>query len=187
MWPSHDYIQKEINDSNDGEYYFEEPVFYGDKYLYDYAWYHEKFPVEWAVNHAAGTGPSQCENCDEYGSINGIFIGYCANCAQCDYKGERGRGFIESGIEVDEEMCAQYDIPFYTGDYPSAYDTYLKDVDITAIETVVNEHEYKGESICENEDGDEKEPEFDDYDLYGVCYEEGSVLCSDFEGGYNDF
>ena len=184
MWPSHDYIQKEVNDCNEDEYYFEEPIFDGDKYLYDYAWYHAKFPVEWAVNHKDGTGPSQCENCDEYGSINGIFIGYCANCAQYDYKGERGRGFIDSGIEITSEICAQYDIPFYKGDYASAFDTYLKDVDIRAIEPVVNED--KGESICENADEDE-EPEFDDYDLYGACYGESSILCSDFEGGYNDF
>jgi hypothetical protein len=70
----------------------------------------------------------------------------------------------------------------------------LKDVDITAIEPVVNKHGDKNqretqlESGCENVDRDEiEEPEFDDYDLYGACYGENSILCGDFEGGYNDF
>ena len=29
-------------------------------YGYDYYWYHEKFPKEWALSHKEGTGPSQC-------------------------------------------------------------------------------------------------------------------------------
>ena len=38
-------------------------------------------------------GPVNCPNCNTYGSINGIFVGYCVNCACSDFEGKRGNGF----------------------------------------------------------------------------------------------
>jgi hypothetical protein len=86
--------------------------------------YHPKFPEEWAENHEELTGPEQCLNCAEYGTINNIFIGYCANCAHFIYNGIRGRGFIDNGIENDEIDVI---------DYESVFDTYLKDINIKSL------------------------------------------------------
>jgi hypothetical protein len=160
-----DDIWNYLSDDED-DYPDEVPYHYQDKYLYDYQWYHEKFPEEWAVNHTQGTGPGQCNNCANYGSINGIFIGYCANCADYIYNGGRCRGFIDNGIEYNEERVSMYQ---------SAFDTYLKDVDIFAIQAV---------------DGETKEVlnDIDDYE-YADCEDntEISVMNCHFEGGYNDF
>lgn len=81
--------------------------------------YHEKFPKEWALSHEPTTGPDQCKNCASYGCIDNAFIGYCANCAIYVYKGSRGRGFIDKGKENESDIAMQF---------PSAFDTYLRDV-----------------------------------------------------------
>jgi hypothetical protein len=162
------------NDEDDQPYPYDEPFHYGERYLYDYQWYHEKFPEEWAVCHKEGTGPGQCTNCADYGSINGVFIGYCANCAMYDYEGTRGRGFIDVGVENSDSLVLEYS---------SAFDTYLKDVDIHAIEPIEpiepieSEIKEPGDTIDDN-DMDDDYPE-DDMDV--------GVMNCHFEGGYNDF
>lgn len=90
-------------------------------YYYSYRGhlYINQFPKMWATAHAADTGPEECENCNFYGSWNGIFIGYCVNCAEYVYEFQRGHGFIDHGEELDE------DIPQLR-----AMDTYLCDVDL---------------------------------------------------------
>jgi len=170
-------------DDEEDIYPNEEPFHYGDRYLYDYQWYHEKFPEDWAVYHLPGTGPGQCGNCDYYGSINGVFIGYCANCALYDYMGSRGRGFIGDGEES-------------TNDYPSAFDTYLEGVDITTIQLI----EYEVNNIIENENIEHiisnqnniieyNENDYLNADPYEDTETAGdlSVMDCHFEGGYNDF
>jgi hypothetical protein len=54
--------------------------------------YVDYFPVYFAGHHMPGTGPEQCMQCTENGCIDGIFVGYCLNCA-FKYKGYRGIGF----------------------------------------------------------------------------------------------
>jgi len=88
-------------------------------YSYDDELYAATFPEEWVENHLDGTGPKECENCAEYGSWNGVFIGYCCNCAIHDYCGTRGKGFIYPGHELENECNKEF---------PSVFDTYLKDV-----------------------------------------------------------
>lgn len=88
-------------------------------YSYNEELYAGCFPKEWAQNHLPGTGPNECNNCSYFGSWNGVFLGYCANCAIDLYEGRRGRGFIQMGKEYDDETALEY---------PSAFDTYLKDV-----------------------------------------------------------
>jgi len=61
--------------------------------------YHSKFPGHWKETHIAGTGPEQCDNCNYHGSLGGEFIGYCANCADYQYHGTRGKGFHRNGKE----------------------------------------------------------------------------------------
>jgi len=85
-------------------------------YSYNEELYCGTFPEEWVLDHFPDTGPKECKNCAYYGSWNGVFLGYCANCAYM-YNGERGQGFIDIGKECDynPELCG-----------PSVFDTYLK-------------------------------------------------------------
>ena len=94
----------------------EEPFFLGDHYLYDGTWYYHKFPVDWAKTHLENTGPKNCMNCAEYGTLHQgtIFLGYCVNCARFAYKCTRGHGFVGEGEESEVG--------------PAARSTYLQDV-----------------------------------------------------------
>ena len=51
-------------------------------YVVDGCRYTQAFPMKWAINHLPFTGPKNCLNCVWYGSYNGVFVGYCANCLQ---------------------------------------------------------------------------------------------------------
>ena len=70
-------------------------------YTIDGIQYDSCFPIEWAENHKTfgdeyggvyPSGPVYCSNCLFYGSFNGVFVGYCFNCAMA-YDYERGKGF----------------------------------------------------------------------------------------------
>jgi len=65
-------------------------------YIYDDELYCLTFPEEWATNHAPNTGPNECDMCKHLGSWNGVFIGYCVECAEV-YEFNRGVGFVEIG------------------------------------------------------------------------------------------
>jgi hypothetical protein len=98
-------------------------------YSYDEELYCGTFPEEWVLDHSPGTGPKDCGNCSYYGSWNGVFLGYCANCAQYVYNGVRGRGFIDIGKEFpSEEQILADSVTDFVLDGPSVFDTYLKDV-----------------------------------------------------------
>lgn len=156
------------------------PLYCGNIYLYDNCWYHEKFPEEWAKNHATTTGPIECLNCRDYGCINGIFIGYCVNCAIFAYEGERGRGFESSGCECEDEDVLVY---------PSAFDTYLLGVDTDLIEPVT-ERDFEQEQEPDTSNPEYNENDYLNADPYEDTYSDGldvSVMVCDFEGGYNDF
>lgn len=84
--------------------------------------YFGRFPFEWATNHESGTGPGECESCVTNGIYHDVFLGYCVGCAIEKYKGLRGRGFISPGTENHYDTIM-----------PSAFDTYLKDVDLDLI------------------------------------------------------
>lgn len=123
------------------EFNIEEPWYHDDKYLYQGAWYHKNFPVLWAMTHEADSGPSQCANCADYGCVNHVFIGYCANCAEYYYDGERGKGFIDNGIEIDDFESAV-----------SAFDTYLKGVDISLIKPIYKHVDIDSDSGSDDDD-----------------------------------
>jgi hypothetical protein len=99
----------------------------GSYYSYHGELYIKQFPIAWAKSHAPETGPEECGNCSFYGSWNGVFIGYCANCAEHIYEYRRGHGFIEHGEELDLDI-----IPL------RAMDTYLHGVKLDEIEYVPN-------------------------------------------------
>ena len=128
--------------------------------------YHPSFPNEW-LPHAEDTGPEQCGNCAIYGTYNGQFIGYCANCADNVYHGTRGRGFVDVCTENDAEEARQW---------VSVFDTYLH-----AFEHAVIPGAYD-ESVAIVSD-DEEDEDFGGPELVG----ENTVFEGHYEGGYADF
>lgn len=95
---------------------------YRNFYQYEGELYAKQFPKEWAQTHAKGTGPNACANCRDVGSWNGVFIGYCTNCAEMEYQLCRGHGFIKPGKEAIKDNANT-----------SAFQTYLKDVVMDSI------------------------------------------------------
>ena len=74
--------------------------------------YHLRFPDEWILNEFADTGRN-CKNCvghhhNGYGMWRGIILGYCANCASYNYLCSRGGGFLEHGVEHNENVSNEY-------------------------------------------------------------------------------
>jgi hypothetical protein len=145
--------------------------------------YHSRFPREWAENHLDGTGPESCGNCADYGSLCGVFIGYCVNCADYVYNGDRGNGLWGGGLDFDE------------GDGLSIYETYLSGLtlDISATRLV----ELTDPTAMTDDDLQKYIQEMDEewnmleYD-YNITEneilenEDTSVFDCHFEGGYND-
>ena len=122
-------------------------------YHYEGQWYISKFPREWAENHLPTTGPHECSNCREYGTMGDIFIGYCANCADFVYRGERGRGFMLDGKEETSPRALRY---------ASAYDTYLSGYAPSADGT----HLVRSSPLAD----DEQEEEVDDLYIHSGYY-----------------
>lgn len=148
----------------------EDAFYYGDKYLLDGVWYHHRFPMAWAIDHWETTGPVDCNNCAVFGYVNDIFIGYCANCADYVYEGERGRGFMGEGVELSEESVMGF---------PSAFDTYLQGVDIAAIESI-------DDAIMDGTYDHDVTNEDTDDSYSNENYINNNIITCSFEGGYND-
>lgn len=136
-------------------------------YKYDAELYAPTFPLEWAKNHLAGTGPECCKMCKTFGLWNGVFIGYCAKCAE-HYKGKRGNGFIFYGEEKTNEKNTN-----------SAFSTYLKDVDFYEIG---DKNLFDSSSIIEELSS--YEPEYKEEYEWTV---EGNGYGSNYDGGYDSF
>jgi hypothetical protein len=85
--------------------------------------YHLRFPMEWAHTHKTfilnggeyedKSGPEDCGNCNAYGSIRGVFIGYCGNCLQNYINTNEPRGrLVAPGLSVgmleNDDIWLQY-------------------------------------------------------------------------------
>lgn len=112
-------------------------------------YYDIHFPLKWVIHQKTmvtyygdpmvthhgdtmvlGPGKHGCNNCKYFGYYNGVFIGYCLNCAEAfEYK--RGNGMLEPGLELDETMVA-FDLTNYKKEN-SMWNTYLKDVSLNEI------------------------------------------------------
>jgi hypothetical protein len=136
--------------------------------------YHPLFPNDWASSHEHGTGPEQCNNCATYGSYDGQFIGYCANCAIYVYHGSRGRGFVDEGTELVNDETRQW---------ISVFDTYLHQVEFARFHVVppaLGEPAYDDVPVV----SDDEDDEFDDnVEFTG----QDTVFEAHYEGGYADF
>jgi len=96
--------------------------------------YTETFPREWAENHWFNTGPKNCKDCLYFGSLNGVFIGYCGDCAKTIYHYSRGLGFIDIATECPYELIdvSHLDDEYIDDDSLDSYSifgTYLKNID----------------------------------------------------------
>jgi len=79
---------------------WEEPIVEcGDYYMIGLYKYANSFPKEWAQSYLPGTGPEQCCDCSEHGTREDVFYGYCMNCAEDVYKGQRGTGMKSEDVE----------------------------------------------------------------------------------------
>ena len=83
------------------------PVFQGAQgkfYVVDGYKYHVSFPIQWALSHNNGDscGPISCGNCVAYGTIRGVFVGYCGTCLN-NYKNYANiwRGNCMGGLDVN--------------------------------------------------------------------------------------
>jgi len=127
------------------------------------------FPLHWALEpkqleDGFVCGPSHCDNCLEYGSYRGVFIGYCLNCAT-SYGYERGNGFLDHGVEQTEGYGREAK--------NSVWNTYLKNVNLEdigwnswVVPPFVNvwvSEEDEAEAEAEEEENYHEEEE-DDYD-----------------------
>jgi hypothetical protein len=85
--------------------------------------YHLRFPMEWAHTHKTfiinggeyehKSGPEDCGNCDLYGSIRGVFVGYCGNCLHNYIETNEPRGrLVAPSLSVDmlenDDIWLQY-------------------------------------------------------------------------------
>lgn len=79
------------------------PLFEGTQckyYIINGIKYHSNFPIIWALNHKAFvmndslkyTGPIECKECEKYGKIRGVFVGYCFDCIRIYNKFNQTRG-----------------------------------------------------------------------------------------------
>ena len=91
-----------IKTGSNGNYYT-----IGDKH------YDEHFPINWAIQdlteytidgNSLLCGPQHCENCDYYGSVLGVFVGYCRTCSTVAFSGTRGGQYWDITTAEDLDL-----------------------------------------------------------------------------------
>ena len=72
------------------------------------------------------TGPEMCPNCQEYGTIDEVFVGFCANCHDYEYENQ-------FGSETDVNAEAQLEVHYF----PEAFvPNYITDAEYNAISDI---------------------------------------------------
>ena len=79
--------------------------------------YDNHFPYEWAIldlteyygDYSDMCGPQHCLNCEHYGSLHGVFVGYCLMCSRA-FNGLRGGGFLQITSSDDLDL-----LPYMAG------------------------------------------------------------------------
>ena len=97
------------------------PIFQGDQgkyYIVDGCKYDIHFPLAQSLDHKMYTnhpelrsGPKACENCISYGSVNGVFVGYCVNCLYGVFN-QKGSHILCPELD-EKQMWEQY--PYMNG------------------------------------------------------------------------
>ena len=105
----------------------------GKYYILDGIKYDIHFPLVWALDHhnyepyydeetnqtyINGSGPNECDNCNEHGDVNGVFVGYCSSCLEHVYHGKRGDYSLSPGLPMIgwiSNSCLWKKYPYMTG------------------------------------------------------------------------
>jgi hypothetical protein len=92
----------------------------GKYYIIDGCKYDIHFPLEWALTMGGCSGPKYCENCEHFGSINGVFVGYCGNCGMYIYDSNRSHinqaiGYTSEGKFYTSEEQLWIELPYMKG------------------------------------------------------------------------
>ena len=107
--PSLREIRDENGEMEEDDSWRYEPVQCDGYYMIEQYKYANSFPQEWAMSHFDGTGPECCGNCYDYGSTDGVFLGYCLNCAIYVYNCERGPGLGLGATDQDMDLDMDQD------------------------------------------------------------------------------
>lgn len=140
-------------------------------YEHDKEFYAPTFPIEWANDHLAETGPECCKTCKTFGFWNGVFVGYCTKCAE-KYDGERGNGFVFYG---EEKQIIE--------NSNSAFSTYLKDVNLDDI----GDKKIFDSSALIDELNDYQSDKESEQELEIDCFGFNLYYGSNYDGGYDSY
>jgi len=157
-------------------------------------YYDIHFPLQWTLEEKTTyiyydnekilftTGPLHCNNCKLYGYYNGVFIGYCINCAE-EFEYKRGNGMTDLvGLELNEDMVA-FDLTNIVKEN-SMWNTYLKNVNLDDIGDEKLQEEYelykdlpdlidiKEEQEEEEQEEEQEQEEKNNYDIQFPSEEE---------------
>jgi hypothetical protein len=133
--------------------------------------------MAWALSHMSfrsgiyveSSGPIHCGNCAAYGSIRGVFVGYCGTCVNYYSRNGMWRGEVFGGLDVnildDESIWRMY--PYMYGVKKSEIGD-ESGADITEAGNVVNIEKLMGavsaaDECAEEEDSVDEEATDEDY------------------------
>jgi hypothetical protein len=138
-------VDIKIFQGSHGKYYYVDyknkeedsfPIYYDIHFPLNWIFDEEMKMIPW-YNHPIDcesellTGPNHCNNCKYFGYYNGVFIGYCMNCASL-FENSRGNGLTDmEAVEVNENMVA-LDLTYFSKE-KSMWNTYLKGVSLDQI------------------------------------------------------
>ena len=152
-------------------------------YIHQESLYSSHFPQVWAVEELPTCGPNNCASCQDVGFWNGVFIGYCRDCAINHHHGKRGRGLIQTGFESRGQMEKKY---------PSMFDTYLSGINLNDVgDTKIDDSQ---ERISQEILQAQNEFLESNDDLANTCPDEYTIssvnrlpFTSSFDEGYDSF
>jgi hypothetical protein len=143
-------------------------------YIHKGVLYTQTFPKKWVRHCINGTGPHNCFQCMEHGFWNGVFIGYCKDCALL-YQGNRGRGFVSTGVEYYGPNIAYV---------PSIFSTYMKGI---ALNNIGDINIVDSASLCMTDEPLYHNDDFDSETYFGY-YPSSNDICSlDTSAGYASY
>ena len=145
--------------------------------------FHIRFPLDYALNldpEQKGCGPEKCGNCLFYGSIRGVFVGYCQNCIS-KFQNTRGNSCrVNAGYKYLSQEEFEQCLP------------YMKDIKLEDIgdekeeeqeeeteEQETEEQKYYAQHTLFDDDDDWNSYDCDDYyepDEYGISEYERSQI-----------
>jgi hypothetical protein len=125
-----DYDNRQDNDDIEIEYFYKNGQL--QFYLYKGIFYAAEYPEHWVkfqydLGAMFKVGPAHCHNCIQNGSIGGVIVGPCENCASLYNNYDLGPGFNSCGQERSDVIDENGHIVL------SAFELHMKYVDRNSI------------------------------------------------------